>query len=243
MVQLELTGLQTTSNQPVSTNPRLETDLLNTTNQSSQCARLVSIAKSKPTSDSLFQDFKLNQTIINLESFRDQIIRSGADTLRNLPTNDSVNSVKSYMNTLNTGVLSQYRLLNTCMKESTDADWNELNSQRESTSESKDRLESLQHPERKVSYYEGWFPLFRPMSETALFILFSIAIFFLLISLAFFLRLSGVQFNISLPFGDSSSISFFESYKPYIQSISFTSFIFAIVIVAIGYSRGWFSKS
>jgi len=65
--------------------------------------------------------------------------------------------------------------------------------------ESESRLGSIRNPEQNVSYYEGWFPIVRPMTEAALFGLFAAAIFMLLLAVLVFIRMAGVQIDIQIP--------------------------------------------
>jgi hypothetical protein len=83
-----------------------------------------------------------------------------------------------------------------------------VETQKEATEESKSRLASIQNPERSVSYYEGWFPIFRPMQEGSLLALFGVAMAALVFSLGLFLKMSDIEFSVS--FGSSAS-SFFAS--------------------------------
>lgn len=231
---VELTGLRTTQNESVIRNPIINTDLLNVENQPSDCMRIQSIFKSHPTPDSFLQQFKIKNTITNLQTFRDQLISSRADTLRNLPSGQNTEFVRTYLNKLNNSVLPYYELMNTCVKEGIESDLDKWNEQKELTSESKERYEAIAHPELQVSYYEGWFPLVRPMKETSLFILFSIGAFLILFSLVFFLRMSGVEFNIQIPFSGDS----FSSYNKYIGY----SIFLGILVASIGYATKWFKK-
>jgi hypothetical protein len=245
MVQITLTGLVTTQNADVQSNPVFDNSLLTPTNLPTQCvgtSSILGILKAQPTLDSyLGTTLNLTDTITNVQAMRDSLISSRADTLRPLPVNDSITSVKTYLNSINDRVLPYYRLVNNCITEQKEIPWDELSQQKEGTSESKERYESVKHPEQNVSYYEGWFPIFRPMTETSLFVLFAIGTFFILFSLVFFLRMSGVEFDLKLPFTSDSS-SFIESYKPYLYSFGGSSILFAIVIVAVGMNRGWFTK-
>jgi hypothetical protein len=235
MVTVTLPGLVTTQNEAVSPAPTLTTDLLQISQQPSECSAIQSIVKSNPTANAYLDSIQLNTTITNLESFRDQIIASRADIYRTIPDSTEKTSIRTFYNRLNDGIVPQYRLINTCLGEAVEANVKVWKEQKEGTEESRDRYESLLHPERNVSYYEGWFPLFRPMTETALFVLFSIGAFLVLVSLALFLRMSGIQFQIQLPFGGDGGFDL-EGYKPYI----YTSVGFGIGIGIIGYARGWF---
>jgi len=64
---------------------------------------------------------------------------------------------------------------------------------------SKDRYEQIDSPETHVSYYEGTFPIYRPIKQTTLFVLFGIGIFFMLLSLLLFLRTQGIQLQLIVP--------------------------------------------
>jgi len=64
---------------------------------------------------------------------------------------------------------------------------------------SKDRYEELQSPETHVSYYEGTFPIYRPIKDSTLFGLFAAGLFLMLLSLICFLRTQGVEINLILP--------------------------------------------
>jgi hypothetical protein len=82
------------------------------------------------------------------------------------------------------------------------------------TDESKSRLDAITTPEQHVSYYDGWFPLFRPIKESSLFGLFAVSIFMLLLSVLIFLRMKGIEINIIMPQG-SIDLSWMTTYIPY----------------------------
>ena len=127
---------------------------------------------------------------------------------------DDTVQVKTYLQNLENDV-RYIRFVNDCLK--TYSDRPELQAQKERTEESKIRFESLQTPEERVSYYEGLFPLSRPISETGLFVMFGLALLFLFYSSALFLRMSGINFDISFPafvMGSSSGLGFLEGYGP-----------------------------
>ena len=87
-----------------------------------------------------------------------------------------------------------YELAASC-KDSPDPTLASYTEQKKKTETATLRLESIQSPEEKVSSYEGWFPLNRPLTDTSLFVLFSLSILFLLLSVSVFLRMGGVEFN------------------------------------------------
>ena len=108
-------------------------------------------------------------------------------------------NVQTYVNDIETKILPQVQLVESCLSESLQVDNKGLNQAQSQLDESKERYESIKNPETNVSYYEGWFPIVRPMSEGALFGLFGAAIFMLLLSIFIFLRLAGVVINIQIP--------------------------------------------
>lgn len=65
--------------------------------------------------------------------------------------------------------------------------------------EAKARYEAIKDPEQKVGYYEGWFPIFRPMKESSLFGVFGAGLFLLLLSIFIFLNMNGVSVSVQLP--------------------------------------------
>lgn len=117
---------------------------------------------------------------------------AGAD----IPTSTAINT---HLASLENTYLPVIRLANTCLKESLQIDQSALKEAQGNLDEAQSRLASITNPEEKVSYYEGWFPMVRPMTESALLGIFGAAIFMLLMSILVFLRLQGVEINIILP--------------------------------------------
>jgi len=131
--------------------------------------------------------------ITNLDKLKDVLSRA-------IPGNPfTATNVQTYVNDIETKILPQVQLVESCLSESLQVDNKGLNQAQAQLDESKERYESIKNPETNVSYYEGWFPIVRPMSEGALFGLFGAAIFMLLLSIFIFLRLAGVVINIQIP--------------------------------------------
>jgi hypothetical protein len=85
------------------------------------------------------------------------------------------------------------------LKEDQQIDMTAYNSAKATEEESKSRLDSILTPEQHTSYYEGWFPIIRPMTEFSLFTLFGSALFLLLVSITIFLSMGGVAVQIQIP--------------------------------------------
>jgi hypothetical protein len=111
---------------------------------------------------------------------------------------------------------------------------------------SKDRYDHLHSSEEKVSYYEGTFPIYRPVKENTLFILFAAALFFILLALFIFLRTQGVEVNVILPstvalpgisgIPGISSIPSASSMSSFFSSFSFFISASILIGIAAGYA-------
>ena len=164
------------------------------------CSAVVAAASSAATADAFLATYGLSGTSsvknkltglkANLGNFQPDALISSAT---------GFTDVNTFINSLNTTYLPIIKLADTCLHESLQGDTSALTAAQKTLDESKSRLESITNPERHVSYYEGWFPMVRPMTEPALFGLFAAAIFMLLLSILVFLRLSGVQIDIQIP--------------------------------------------
>ena len=108
-------------------------------------------------------------------------------------------AVQAHLTYIENSYLPIVRLGNTCLKEALEVDQTALKEAQGKLEESQSRLASITNPETNVSYYEGLFPMVRPMTETALLGIFGAAIFMLLLSVLVFLRLQGVEINIIIP--------------------------------------------
>lgn len=191
------------------------------------CTDIRSLLQQSTSTDAFLNNYKLssansNQNILlRLQELKrgleEKVVsdRRGTTEITSDQVDDSV-KVETYLQNLESDV-RYLRFVNDCLK--TYSDRPELQAQKERTEESKIRFESLQTPEERVSYYEGIFPLTRPISETGLFVMFGLALLFLFYSAALFLRMSGIQFDITFPamvMGSSYGFSFLEGYGPLI---------------------------
>jgi hypothetical protein len=108
-------------------------------------------------------------------------------------------AVNNYLTNLQNTHIPILRHVDNCLRESLQIDTTNINKAQNNLDESKSRLASITNPEENVSYYEGWFPIVRPMTESALFGLFGSSILLLLISIMIMLRLTGLQIDIRMP--------------------------------------------
>ena len=213
MPLVTITGLKTTAGADLATNPSINTDapfnLANAAFVPSNCDGYKSVASLQTSADNLLLSYQiasigptsLTTLLTNLKTGlaaadqgQDLTGKPGYDN-----TQVSGLNVKDFITSLQNSYLPVIRLLSTCLRESLQVDQKDLTEAQDKLNESKSRYDSIVNPERKVSYYEGWFPMIRPMTEPALFGLFGAAIFMLLVSILIFLRLSGVQIDIQIP--------------------------------------------
>jgi hypothetical protein len=130
--------------------------------------------------------------------------------------------IQTYIKSLQNTDIPILKYMVNCIEESVNIPDNrsEYIKAKEALDVSKKRLEMILNPENHVSYYEGWFPMSRPMHEYSLFILFGIALFLLLLSVVLFIRTQGIQVNITTsPAYDMGATNIYETVKGYILYI------------------------
>lgn len=138
-----------------------------------------------------------------------------ADTPANTALTATVSTeLGNYLTRLENSVIPIQEYVTNCVKDAVQFNAADYDAQVKATDESKSRLDAITTPEQHVSYYDGWFPLFRPMKESALFGLFAVSIFMLLISVLIFLKMKGIEINIIMPQG-SIDLSWMTKYLSY----------------------------
>lgn len=164
------------------------------------CSDIKSAASSAATPDAFLATYALSG-INSIKNKLSALKTNLGNFIQTAPitNNPGFNDVNTFINSLSTTYIPIIKLTDTCLQESLQVDISALTNAQKTLEESKSRLESITNPEQNVSYYEGWFPIVRPMTEPALFGLFAAAIFMLLLSILVFLRLSGVQIDIQVP--------------------------------------------
>lgn len=166
------------------------------------CGDIISQAKTESLTTLLdnyyINDASPNKSIKNsLASFKTALV--SADIGQSITDKTGYSEINTFLSTLNTTHLPTIRLVDNCLKEDQQIDMTEYNLAKATKEESKARLESILTPEQHVSYYEGWFPIVRPMTEFSLFLLFGGSLFLLLVSITVFLSMGGVAVQIQIP--------------------------------------------
>lgn len=171
------------------------------------CSAVVSAAKNASTADQIFDliyhnhpghENPLYAIQANLRPLARALVKID-DQGQTFSDTAGRDAVQAHLTSLENTYLPVIRLADTCLKESLQVDQSALKEAQGKLEESQSRLAAITNPEENVSYYEGWFPMVRPMTEPALLGIFGAAIFMLLLSVLVFLRLQGVEINITIP--------------------------------------------
>lgn len=170
-----------------------------------------------------------NNVLKNLENLIGKINEQGVNI-----SQINTSNVQGYLNTLKKGG-SEYEklnLVNECLQEKANVNLDRLNKEKDALEESKDRYEFIANPEMRTSYYEGWFPMNRPMKEGSFFLLFASSLFLLLFSVVVFLRMGGIELNIQMPgYMESATGGFFSENRNFLT----TALILSILIIGFTY--------
>lgn len=134
-----------------------------------------------------------------LTTFQAQITATNVNQFQSISEQAGYPAINTFIRYLTTNYLPVVHLVNNCLRENLQVDTTAYEAAKAKAEESKLRLNSILTPEQHLSYYDGWFPLIRPMTESALFGIFGAALFMLIVSILVFLRMSGVQVQLQIP--------------------------------------------
>jgi hypothetical protein len=146
--------------------------------------------------------------------------------------------LNTFLTSLETSEKVKLNLAAICQAESKTLDLQDYDAAKQTTEESKLRLDGIRNSDTNVSYYEGWFPLFRPMSETALFSLFSVSIALLLSAIAIYLRMQGIELQVTMPVGSGGLMVLLASLQQYSSYIWF-AIAAGLAIGFAAYKMNW----
>jgi hypothetical protein len=172
-----------------------------------------------------------------LTTFQAQLAPATVDQLQDITAKGGYSAVNTFITGLQTTYLPVIRLAETCLKEATQVDRSAYNAAKAKAEESNLRLKSILNPEQHLSYYDGWFPLIRPMSESALFGIFGAALFMLILSILVFLRMTGVQIQLQIP-----EITYFPEWltlPPYASYYIYGGIAAGLIGTGVAYKFGY----
>jgi hypothetical protein len=158
------------------------------------CSSYVSKFEKSPTVDAFLDGFGFNALYDNLQAGNTNLLKNGV-------TQQTAGSmIPSYIARSMNDVVS-FGFVTNCVTEGAEPEeiLINVNKAQEELELSKDRYDFIHSPETHVSNFEGTFPIYRPVKQQTLFVLFGAGMFFMLLALLFFLRTQGVQINILMP--------------------------------------------
>ena len=178
----------------------------------------------------------LNNINTNLTTFKNTL-DSAPNPSTDITQAADYTNIQEYITNVKNTQLPTLRLVAACLKEEVSPDATKLTNAELLYNQSKTRYESITDHRDAVSFYQGWFPLFRPMKEGSMFALFGISMLILITAILLLLQLTGIEVNIILPTIVIAEVSGeFGKYMPYIYGGG----ALGLLIVVIGVWRGWF---
>jgi hypothetical protein len=163
------------------------------------CQTILVSAKTSGSKAAFMEQYRFADQRATLNEFVTKLKGTTVDQNQTVDSKPGFSDVDTFLTNLEQTQVPIQSLVSSCMRESVQPNIKAVQEARAVRDESKDRYEAIMTPERRTSYYEGWFPLFRPMTEAALFVLFGTALFLLLLSITIFLRMRGVELEVRLP--------------------------------------------
>ena len=203
------------------------------------CQSIIQLAETRSKSNFL-GTYRLNEMATNITTFFTGLM--ALDSKADLSGNDGYTAVVEYLDKVSTSQIPVLNLVSECLNEHVSADPSLLIAAKENHETSKARYENLNDPER-VSYYEGWFPIRRPLRHVSLFALFGLGILCIIMAILTFLQMQGIVLLLHLPPNLQFSMPSFT--QPQGQGVSYGSMalggaVLGAAIAALGVWRGWF---
>lgn len=137
---------------------------------------------------------------VGYSNLQDNLINSLPNFKKHLKDNfvtSDVSDLYTYMTAVNKDITTLGFITN-CVTDNVDTSVAVYDAQKQ-LDISKHRYEQLKSPETHVSYYEGTFPIYRPIKESTLFALFGVGLVLMLLALVCFLRTQGIEINVIFP--------------------------------------------
>jgi hypothetical protein len=149
-------------------------------------------------------------------------------------------AIDTYLSSVQNTQIPVLQLVSNCLSEANSPDTQELKVLEKEHDEAKARYDGITTDVERVSYYEGWFPMFRPMKEISLFVLFGFSMFIMLVSILLLLHVSGIRVNITFPLQLFIDMySYFGHTPGYFSSYLIGGLIVGLICVVFAFIRGW----
>jgi len=181
------------------------------------CKDILKAARSSGSVENFLNVYKLNtpQSIQQLSDFVGALSSPTIDQTLVVDSVTGYSNLDSYLNEMETSQVPIIRNVANCLHETTSKDPTTLVKAKENYDTSKERYELITNEDHRVSYFEGWFPITRPLTVTTLYILFAVGLFFIIVSILLFLSMQGVELKFILPVSASTTTFAFTDLTKY----------------------------
>ena len=210
------------------------------------CTSILSAARTAGSRAKFLETYMLQGTQntnlkVNLELLKGPLGGATLDPTQDVTQATGYSAIDSYLTTIQDTQIPVLQLVSACLSEANTPDMMLLKQKEEEYEDAKARYEGITTDVQKVSYYEGWFPIFRPMKESSLFILYGVSITLILFSLLFLLQMSGIVVNISFPTQFFINIyNYFGHSLSYYEGYAIGGAVVGIIFALVAFLRGWF---
>jgi hypothetical protein len=240
---VSLNGLNPVNQSTTVVDPVIDTGMtFNTDNDNSvptTCSAVLQAARSAGSTQNFLNIYKLGnkEMVDTVAEFSSALSSNTIDQIQDVDSLTGYPQINEYLTTIETSQIPVTRLVASCLEEESKQDPKTLSDAKQRYETSKARYESVTADPAPVSYYEGWFPIFRPLKEVSLFVLFAFALVFLILSVLTFMFMQGIELKFSLPALSESSFSFnIDEYKGYIYG----GLAGGAIVTVFGIWRKWF---
>jgi hypothetical protein len=179
------------------------------------------------------QMYKIDELQSNVSRLSAQL--AAAEPSQTITDTTNLNSINNYLNILRTTQIPVLNLVNDCISQANLADPTDLSKASAKFDTSLSRYQTMDSA--RVSYYEGWFPIHRPLKIVSMFVLFALGMLFIIVSILFFLQMKGIQVKIDIP---ATGFTGFSEVPPHLTQIGIAGAIAGTVIVVVGLWQKWF---
>jgi hypothetical protein len=242
MAATSLHGIQDITGHLVVPAPSINTSVgANPTTVPLTCPAILAAVKTN-TPTSFLQVYSMPAMLTNLQTFYTSLT-TNVDPIQPITDTNSLEKIRQYLTSIDTVQIPILNLVKSCTGEASQSvSMDNYAAAKERMTTSQERLEFIQTPEQNVSYYEGWFPLFRPIVRPALFILFSVSLTLFLLSIILLLRMNGIELKLVFPevsinpYGQAGGIP--TSYK----AVTGAAIVVGGLVGYYGSKNGWFGS-
>ena len=209
------------------------------------CSSILSFARTAGSRANFLRKYMLQGTQNTNLKVNLEILAAPLGSPYLVPTQDvsvapGYSVINNYLTKVQDTQLPVLQLVSACLSEAAAPNMKELKVAEADYEEAKGRYEGITTDVERVSYYEGWFPMFRPMKESSIFILFGISVFILVISILMLLQVSGVNVNISFPVEFFISMYFLlGNTLQYFWGYMVGGLVVGIVCIIFAFMKGW----